>query len=565
MAHISVHDLPRVRDVALVLASHGFGELARIVGVETRTSSSEAPVAMRIRLALADLGTTFIKLGQVLSVRPDILPKAVLEELATLQDNAPTVEFDAIRQVIEEELAAPLADLFAEFDETPVASASIAQVHVARLKDGREVAVKVQRPGIEKTLRSDLHILYTLARLVEGQVQVPGLYTPVEIVQEFETALSGELDFLQEAQAAVRFRSNHERVPGVYAPAIHRELCTRRVLVLERIRGRKLNAVPGGSGEGKAVMRRLIESWYFQLFEHGFFHGDPHPGNLMVQDDGTLVFLDFGLTGTLTGEMQDLMTSVFTGLVFKDAESVALTIYRAGATKERVDLKAFRAEVQRLMQKYDGASLAQLSTNSSLTEFIEVAGRYRIQLPREFAVVARATSIVDGIAKRLLPDEDIVAEVRPLAQRLVTTRFGPERLGADAFRVLQHAQAALRDVPTQANQLMLDLERGRIAITARDPEAEELRLEIRHAAIRISLALCALALAVSGSVLIAPWAPAPFGVPLLALSGFGVCGVSGFMFLGLAVHWLFATRFHPRDWRRRLVAVVRFFIGERPQ
>lgn len=564
MAHIRVHDLPRVRDVALVLASHGFGELARIVGVDTKTSASEAPVAMRVRLALADLGPTFIKLGQVLSVRPDILPASMIEELATLQDNAPTVDFAAIRQVVEEELRAPLEEVFSSFDEAPIASASIAQVHVARLLDGREVAVKVQRPGIEKTLTSDLHILYTLARVIEGQVQVPGLYTPVEIVQEFESAISGELDFLQEAKAAARFRANHEHVDGVYVPAIHREHCTRRMLVMERIHGRKLNALPGGSPEGKQAMRRLIESWYLQLFEHGFFHGDPHPGNLMVRDDGTLVFLDFGLTGTLTGEMQDLMTSVFTGLVFKDAESVALTIYRAGATRERVDLKAFRAEVQRLMAKYDGASLAQLSTSSSLTEFIEVASRYRIQLPREFAVVARATSLVDGIAKRLLPDEDIVSEVRPLAQRLVTTRFAPERLGADAFRLMQHAQAAFRDVPTQANQLLLDLERGRIAITAKDPEAEDLRMEIRHAAIRISLALCALALAVSGSVLIAPWAPAPLGVPLLAISGFGVCGVAGFMFLGLAIHWLFATRFHPRDWRRRLLAVVRFFIGERP-
>ncbi len=563
MAHIRVHDLPRVRDVALVLAQHGFGELARIVGVETKTSAADAPVAMRIRLALADLGPTFIKLGQVMSVRPDILPAAVLEELATLQDNAPTVDFAAIRALIEEEQGAPLHAVFQSFDETPVASASIAQVHIARLHDGREVAVKVQRPGIEKILRSDLHILYTLAHLVEGQVQVPGLYTPLEIIQEFEVALAGELDFVQEARAAERFKANHAGVARVAVPEVYREFSTRRMLVMERMNGRKLNHIAGGSEEGREAMRRLIESWYLQLFEHGFFHGDPHPGNLMVLDDGSIVFLDFGLTGTLTAEMQDVITSVFTGLVFRDAESVALSIYRAGATRERVDIKAFRGEIQRLMQKYEGASLAHLSTTNSLTEFIELAGRYRIQLPREFAVIARATSIVDGIAKRLLPDVDIVSEVRPLAQRLVAARFGPERMSADALRLLQHAHAAFRDVPTQANQLMLDLEQGRIAITARDPDAEELRMEIRHAAIRISLALCALALALSGSVLIAPWNPEPWGVPVLALAGFGVCGFASLMFMGLAIHWLFATRFHPRDWRRRLLAVVRFFVGER--
>lgn len=563
MAHISVRDLPRVSEVAGVLAQHGFGELARIVGIDTKTSASEAPVAMRVRLALADLGPTFIKLGQVLSVRPDILPAAVVEELANLQDNAPSVEFAAIKAMVEEELRAPIEDVFTEFAESPVASASIAQVHVARLHDGREVAVKVQRPGIEKTLRSDLHILYTLARAVEGQINFPGLYTPVEIVQEFEVALSGELDFLQEANAAERFRANHKAVEGVHVPAIYREHCTRRVLVMERIVGRRLNAIPGGSEEGRTVMRRVINSWYLQLFEHGFFHGDPHPGNLMVIGDDQLAFLDFGLTGTLTGEMQDVMTEVFTGLAFKNAETVALAIYRAGATGERVDLKAFRGEIERLMQKYEGASLTTLGESRSLTEFIETASRFRIQLPREYAVIARATSIVDGIAHRLLPDVDIVEEVRPLAQRLITRRFGPERLGADAFRVLQQAQATFRDLPTQANQLLLDLERGRISLTARDPEAEELRMEIRQAAIRLSLAICAMTLGLAGTLLIAPWQPAPWGIPVIAIGGFFVCLVGGLMFVGLVVHWLFATQFHPREWRRRLLAVIRFFVGER--
>lgn len=562
-APISVRDLPRVRDVAMTLAGHGFGELARMVGIETATTASDKPVAKRIRLALAELGTTYIKLGQVLSVRPDILPKSVLEELAELQDNAPAVPFEQIKAMIEEELGRPLEMVFTTFEAIPLASASIAQVHAATLPDGTEVAVKVQRPGIEKTLRSDLHILYTLARLIEGQVEIPGLYTPVEIVQEFETAISTELDFLQEARAATRFRNNHLSIEGVTIPLIHKEWCTRRVLVMERIHGRKLNAIEGGSEEGRAAMRKFIESWYFQLFEHGFFHGDPHPGNIMVLGEGKICFLDFGLTGTLSAEMQDVMTSIFAGLVFRDAEMVALAVYRAGATSERVDLKAFKGEIERLMAKYAGASLSDISTRGSLTEFIEVATRYRIQLPREFAVVARAGSIVDGIAKRLLPDTDIVEEVRPWAQRLMTKRFGPERLGADAFRVFQHAQAALRDLPTQANQLLLDLERGRVSITARDPNSEDLRLEIRHAAVRISLALCALALAVSGTILIATWAPAPFGVPIWPFFGVGIGFIALGMFFGLVMHWLFAARIHPREWWRRAVAVFRFFVGQR--
>ncbi len=562
-AHISVRDLPRVRDVALTLAGHGFGELARIIGIETASSASEQPVARRVRLALADLGTTYIQLGQVLSVRPDILPQAVLTELAELQDNAPQVPFDQVRTLVEEELGRPLTEVFASFDEAPLASASIAQVHGAVLLDGTEVAVKVQRPGIHTVLQSDLHILYTLARLVEGQLQVPGLYTPVEIVQEFELAIQTELDFLQEARAAERFRTNHLAIAGVTIPEIHREWCTRRVLVMTLMRGKKLNAVVGGTDEGRQAMRKFIESWYHQLFEHGFFHGDPHPGNLMVLDDGALCFLDFGLTGTLTAQMQDVMTDIFAGLVFRDAETVAMAVYRAGATAERVDLKAFRNEIERLMAKYHGASLNDLSARGSLLEFIEVAKRYHIQLPREFAIVARAGSIVDGIAKRLLPDTDIVEEVRPWAQRLVQRRFGPERLSADTLRVLQHAQTAFRDLPTQANQLLLDLERGRVSITAKDPDAELLRQEIHHAATRISLALCALALAVSGTILVATWAPEPFGVPVWPFFGFGIGVIALGMFFGLVMHWLFAARIHPREWYRRAVAVIRFFVGER--
>ncbi len=563
-APISVHDLPRIRDIALTLASHGFGELARIMGIEAGLGESSVPVGRRVRLALAELGTTFIKLGQVLSVRADLLPAAVIAELCELQDNAPLVPFHAVRAVVEEELGGSLESVFATFDEVPLASASIAQVHAATLHDGREVAVKVQRPGIAEVLRSDVPILYTLARLLEGHLQLPGLHRPVEIVQEFELAIQSELDFLQEARAAERFRTNHKDISGVSVPLVYRDHCTRRVLVMERIRGQKLNAVEGGSDIGRVAMRKFIESWYYQLFEHGFFHGDPHPGNLFVLDDGTLCFLDFGLTGTLTGEMQDVMTDIFAGLVFRDAETVAMAIYRAGATSERVDLKAFKNEIDRLMAKYHGSSWNDIGSRGSLTEFLDVALRFRIQLPREFAIIARAGTLVDGIAKRLLPDADIVEEVRPWAQRLVQRRFGPERITADTLRALQRAQAAFRDLPTQANQFLGDLERGRVTITARDPDSAAMRLELRHAAIRLSLAVCALALAVSGAILLATWAPTPGGVPVVAIVGIGVGMAALGTFCALVMHWLFAWRIQPRRWYRRMITFFRFFMNERP-
>jgi ubiquinone biosynthesis protein len=559
VAHISVHDLPRVREVARILARHGFGEVARLVGVDPGPERKDIPPARRFRMALAELGPTFIKLGQVLSVRHDILPPHVIAELSQLQDAAPRVPFAAIRAQVERELGGTLEALFSTFDEEPVASASIAQVHFACLPDGREVAVKVQRPGIEPVLVSDLHILTTLARLLEGQGGL-GAWTPVQVIQEFEQALMQELDFLQEAAASERFRLNHEAVSGVRAPIVHRDFCSRRVLVMERVKGRKVGTLEGGSELAQHVMRRLIESWYHQLFEHGFFHGDPHPGNLLVEDDRTVVFLDFGLTGTLTGDMQETLTTVFTGLAFKDPEAVARCMYRAGATSERVDRAAFRNEIARMMAKYEGASLGRLGERGSLTDFVDLATRYRVRLPREYAILARATSIVDGIGKYLMPDADIVAEVRPYAQRLVQRRVSPEVLGLEALRTLQNLHSASRDLPSQADQLLTDLERGRVTITTRDPDAEAARREMRHAATRLGGTMSAIGWLIAASILLTAWDPRVLGVRMVAAAASVAACMAVVSFVMLAVHAVFG-RSTRATWQDRAVALVRFFAS----
>lgn len=561
--HINVRDLTRIRDIAHVLVKHGFGHVVRQAGLEVQGEAigERLPVGRRIRMVLADLGPTFVKLGQVLSVRPDIVPGPVMQELAQLQSSVPPAPFEGIREVLESELSGPLSERFLEFEEQPIASASIAQVHRAVLLDGREVAVKVQRPDIEAKIRSDMHILYSVAQLAQGRIDVPGLYTPVGIVQEFEEAINQELDFIQEARAAERFRDNFMDSDDIVAPRIYTRWSTRRVLVMELLPGKPIITLDRDQVDGQAFMRKLIESIYTQVFEHGFFHGDPHPGNLMLMPDGKVAFLDFGLTGRLTAEMQDTLMNCFVGAVFQDAESVALSIYRAGATDDRVDLKAFKQDIERLMTKYHGASIDQIKERASMVEFVETAARYKIRLPQEYAVLARMGSIVDGMAHQFLPDVDIVSEVRPLAQRLVQQRFAPERVGVDALRLIQLAQIAARDVPTQMGQLMLDLQRGNVQIATRDPESIYLREEIRHAGLRIAMALCTMALAISGAILIAPWNPAPFGIPLLAMAGGLVVTTAMMMFLGLLLHTLVAARLHPREIVNRGLGVMRFFFG----
>ena len=563
--HMNVRDLGRLQEIATVLVRHGFGYLVAGTVADPGSSNAEhSPLsaAARLRSVLVELGPTFVKLGQILSVRPDILPSEFINEFQQLQDRVDPIPFEAVKSAIEREWGVALDERLLSIDEQPLASASIAQVHKAVTIDGETVAIKVQRPEIERRIRSDLHILYTLAALVSGRIELPGLYTPVGVVQEFEAAIKLELDFLQEARAGSRFRALFRDHPNVMAPLVYDELTTGRVLVLELLEGRPLSQLDPADREAvQPLMDKLIDATYLQVFEHGFFHGDPHPGNLMLLNDGRLAYLDFGVTGTLTAEMQDTLMSLFMALVYRDAESVALTLYRSGAAGDRVDLKGFSREVERLITKYHGASFEELSDRGTLMDFIQVASRYRIRLVSDFAVLARAMSLLDGVARRFMPEVDIVAKVTPYAQRLLGQRLGPERLGRDALRLMQQMQAAVRDVPLQLNQVMMDLQTGSIDIGTVDRESGRLRDEIRWVGLRLSMAMIAAALGVAGAIMLQPFSGIRVGeFPVVLVTGLVFLGTAILLGISLVMHTLFAARIHPREWLRRWFAVVRFFL-----
>jgi len=567
---IQVQDLPRINEISFVLAKNGFGHILNRIGLTASlpagTDAAETgPFARRLRQALVDLGPTFVKLGQVLSVRPDILPQDVLDEFQSLQDKVPPMRFADVRTVIEEELTRPLEEVFSEFEETPLGSASIAQVHEATLIDGTKVAVKLQRRGIDRRIRSDVHILYTLAQLLEGSIKVPGLHTPTAIIQEFDRAIALELDFLQELRNAERMARCFAGFEPVRVPGVHPRWSTRRMLVMELIEGRPLSAVMGTAEgpEARNLAHAIMESTYRQVFEYGFFHGDPHPGNLHVDADGRLVLLDFGMTGMLTGAMQDTIISAFTSMVFRDAETLALAVYRAGATKGRVDLKEFTEELEKKMIQYYGASLDDLANPTTFMEIIQLCVRFQIALPPEFAVLSRAVALVEGEVRGLIPGVDIVEEVKPYARRLMTKRFSPDRVAHDTAKLLVHAQGHMRDLPTKFNQMLMDLEGGNVTIVTRDPDAQRLREEIRAAVLRLSLAALASTVTMGSLLFLAAWSPDVFGIPVFGMLG----AISLWMGIGLfgvlGVHVLFARFLDLRVWRRRLMAVVRFFSWRR--
>lgn len=573
-ATIQVGDLPRINEISLVLARNGFGHLLNLVGIAAvlpaGTDKSTAPFARRARQVLVELGPTFVKLGQVLSVRPDILPQDVLTEFETLQDKVPPMDADDVKAVVEGELQAPMDQVFEHFDPVPLGSASIAQVHRARLIGGQEVAVKLQRRGIERTIKSDLSILYTLANLAEGRIALPGLHTPRAIVREFDVAVNQELDFLQELRSIERMAGHLRELGGeVTVPRAFPQWSTRRMLVMELVDGvplgQKMQEIEPGSPEARRIAHAIMEATYRQAFDYGFFHGDPHPGNLYVDHDGRLVYLDWGMTGTLTGAMQDTLVNAFTSMVFRDPETLAMTVYRAGANVGRVDLRAFVDELDRKMKQYYGASLDDLANPTTFMEVVELCTRFHISLPPEFAVLSRAITLVEGEIRALVPNIDIVEEVKPYAQRLMARRFSPERVAHDVARTLIQVQGHFRDLPTQVNQMMMDLQGGNVTLVTRDPDAARLREEIRSAALRLSLAAAASTVTMGALMFVAmaAWSPGWFGLIVFGLLGGGMLLGGGGLFGALGIHVFFAQFMSVGYWRRLFMGVFRFLRWRR--
>lgn len=578
---IQVNDLPRINEISLVLAKNGFGHLLNLVGIAAvlppGTDKSTAPFARRLRSVLVDLGPTFVKLGQVLSVRPDILPQDVLTEFESLQDRVPPMSMEDVRFVVEQELQQPLENVFETFDPTPLGSASIAVVHRATLHGGHPVAVKLQRRGIERTIRSDLSILYSLANLSEGRLTLPGLHTPRAIIREFDQAISLELDFLQELRHVERMARHIETIRPDYdlpprleiaVPKVYPQWSSRRMLVMELVQGSSLHArtqeLSPGSPDARKLAHTIMDATYRMVFDFGFFHGDPHPGNLLVTEDGRLVYLDFGMVGTLTGAMQETIINAFTSMVFRDASTLAMTVYRAGATRGRVDIKAFTEELERKMQHYHGASLDDLANKATFMEVVEMCTAYQISLPPEYAVLSRAVTLVEGEIRSLMPGIDIVEEVKPYAQRLMARRFSPERVAHDAAKMMIQAQGHFRELPTQLNQMAMDLQGGNIQIITRDPDAARLREEIRAAVLRLSLAAAASTVTMGSLLFFALLNPTPWWAALLQLLGGTALGALGLgLFGALGIHVIFARYLSLSYWQGVFLGMFRFFRWRR--
>ena len=558
---MNLQDLNRLRQIATIAARHGFADLLdragvfRLIGrrepVEPAPEARAASTARRFRRMLEDLGPTFVKLGQVLSTRADLLPSEFIVELRLLQDSVAPIPLDAVRAQIEAGLGRSPEDAFASIEREPLAAASIAQVHRATTRGGEPVVVKVQRPGIQTQIGSDLQVLRSLARLLEAVVEETGIYSPVGIVEEFDRAIREELDFVHEAENVRAFQETHRERKGVRIPRVHDELSSGTVLTLEYFGGVRLLEAELSAERRAELARVVLDTAFRQLFEDGLFHADPHPGNFLLLLDGDIGLVDFGLVGRLTKQMREQLVILIVAVALKDSDSVARLLYRIGAPDARANLTAFRSDIDAVLGRHLPRTLGEVNARHLLSDLLDLAVKYRVRVPREYALLSRASISMEGILRQLSPDLDIIGVALPYAKELLKGRYEVGDLQGGLLRALLRFQGLAADLPTQLSQILLDLETGRFSVHVRSATLDQMNASVRAAAVITFLGLCACGFIVGAFISFSqvPWTVR--GYPVLGL--LGTAGAAALF--GAAFTWyLFGNRFGKISLRRLLPA-----------
>jgi ubiquinone biosynthesis protein len=475
----AVRSTERLAKISLILAKHGFGEVLSRLPILFKAPPAEKPMrafAIRLREALQELGPSFVKLGQVMSTRPDVLPADVVAELQKLQDSVPPMSADEVEEILAEAYGGELDTVFSEFDRTPLAAASIGQVHVARLRAGDvDVVVKLQRPHARTTVERDLDLLYLFARLVAEYIPETRIYAPVAMVEEFDRAITAELDYGREAENAIRFARNFEHDPTVRFPAPHREASGKRTLVMERFHGASLDkfVAAGGEGTGPRIAKQALRVVAKMVFEDGFFHADPHPGNIIMlgtPEEPVIGLIDLGLVGRLSEDMRDKAIGLVLAAATGDTAGLADSLLTVGRPKGRVDMPKFREEVSRISEKYLGRPLAEIEVSGLIRDLVQGALKFEIEIPSELIMMGKALMTIEGIGKQLDPQLDIWAELKPLLGQLMMNRLSPQRLGRDLLRAVRQLGTAATSLPGQVHGILEDLRAGRLELVQRNPD-----------------------------------------------------------------------------------------------
>ncbi|OGQ74741.1 MAG: hypothetical protein A3G94_07235 [Deltaproteobacteria bacterium RIFCSPLOWO2_12_FULL_60_16] len=516
-------NLGRFRDIINVFLKHGLGQIIEWLEIEQfapirwwykplhkRLEREEAVnLPERLRIALEELGPTFIKFGQLLATRPDIVPREYVKAFDSLLDQVPPFASEQARRIIESELQAPLAELVAKFDDAPLAAASIAQVHRATLWSGEEVVFKVRRPGIQEVIKQDIDILHRVADLIERYVPDLAFLNARGLVEEFEQVIQEEMDFLREAENASRFRANFEGSRELYVPKVFLHLTTEQVLVMEYLEGARIDDLDRLREAGvdlDKLARRGSEVLFKMILTDGFFHADPHPGNFLVLSNGRLGFVDFGVVGRIREDLLDAMGSTFIGLLNRDYDALTRQSINLGFVPESVDLERYRQEMrgdlENTIEPLVGRKLSQIPPMVYVERIMGLALKHHLRLPRELFLVGKCLVLFEGLFRRLSPELDFFAIARPYARRLITQRsiIGTftRKLRREAMDLLDVASSLPREIHLALRKLTRNDIQVKLHLMGLDPYVRRLD----RASNRLTFAVIISAIIVGSSIII---------------------------------------------------------------
>jgi len=503
--------LNRSRQIARTLLSHGWDFLRnneeRNAGQNSVTSNARP---LHLRLALEELGTTFIKLGQLLSTRADLLPPQYLVELRKLQDSAPPVPFAEIQQAIVTELGEPIENLFAEFDSTPLAAASIGQAHAATLRDGTEVVVKVRRPGVVEQVNEDLEILKELAATAIRHSNFAAQYDLIGLVEEFSQTLRAELDYIREGHSAERFAANFATDPHIHIPRVFWDATTSRVLTLERIRGVKINDLVALDQQGtdRPWLAHYATNIVLKMVcEDGFFHADPHPGNFFIEQNGTIGLIDFGMVGVLDERTQELLAELLIAIDREDAERLVDVFLDLGVTRKRIDRAMVRRDIEHLLSTYWGLPLGEVKITALLNDVYSIMRRHHLHLPPNLALLLKTVIMIEGLGVNLDPEFQFTNSLTPYTERLVLRQYSPLRWVSGFGRASLELARVMTELPQHVRRIVTEAENGNLQIGMRPEGFDSVINRLEKIANRIVLGVIAAAFINGLAVLVSVYRP----------------------------------------------------------
>jgi ubiquinone biosynthesis protein len=502
----------RVREIISILMKYGFDEvvsntaLGKLVPYSTMINPPDAqsPSDERIRRAIEELGPTFIKFAQILSNRPDLIPSGLLEEFKKLQSNVPPFKFEQVKEIIETSTGKPINRTFRYLAQKPVGAASIGQVHKGKLLSGEMVAVKVQRPNIRKTIETDISILKYIVRLSEKYIQRQGLLNPMEVIEVFEKVILKELNYEKEARNLALFKKYYEKNDRFYVPKVYPKFSNEKILVQEFIYGCKITDIETLKSWGidrKKLAETGLDIYLSQIFEHGFFHADPHPGNIIIQNDGTICLIDFGMVGKLIKADKFHLAGIFIGMAQQDARKMTVSLQQLALDSNIDNLKAFEGDLAELIEEYGTLNLGETNVSALATQLQKIIYKYQLRLPPSIYIILRALTILEGIGKMIYPELNFYDFLKPYGVKIFKEQYSIKNIRDNGISIFLQLFSIFNNLPFDAKEIISQIKKGKLHIEIKHEGSEELLSKMDFITNRITLAVISSALFVASAIM----------------------------------------------------------------